>query len=152
MSKIDNQILNLIPHRPPMLLINRVLELGESHSIAEVDVNAGAAFFVKEKGVPAWIGIEYMGQTAALIAGYQQQRGLTGPHLGFLLGTRRYASRTEWFEPDSVLRVACNEIAVVGDSLANFSCVIKASAGSGEDKTLAEARLSVFRKKLEEKI
>ena len=64
-----------------------------------------STFFVKEKGVPAWIGIEYMGQTAALIAGYQQQRGLTGPHLGFLLGTRRYASRTEWFEPDRVLRV-----------------------------------------------
>lgn len=153
MSKIEHKILDLIPHRPPMLLINRVLELGESHSIAEVEVNTSASFFVKGKGVPAWIGIEYMGQTAALIAGYQQQRGLAGPHLGFLLGTRRYASRTEWFEPGSILRVACTEIAVVGDSLANFNCVIKTgSEDGGEENILAEARLSVFRKKVEDKL
>lgn len=134
-----------------MLLINRVLDLGESRSIAEIDVNANASFFVKGKGVPAWIGIEYMGQTAALIAGYQQQRGMVGPHLGFLLGTRRYASRTEWFEPGSILQVACNEIAVVGDSLANFSCVIKTgSEDGGDEKILAEARLSVFRKNVQD--
>lgn len=152
MNEIDSQILDLIPHRPPMLLINRVLELGGSCSLAEVYVSEQASFFVKGKGVPAWIGIEYMGQTAALIAGYQQQRGLVGPHLGFLLGTRRYVSRIEWFEPDSVLRVACNEIAAVGDSLANFHCVIKTGAkDGGEENILAEARLSVFRKKLQDK-
>ena len=151
MSEINNQILDLIPHRPPMLLINRVLELGGSHSLAEVNVNDNASFFIKGKGVPAWIGIEYMGQTAALIAGYQQQRGLVGPHLGFLLGTRRYTCQTAWFEPNSILRVACNEIAVVGDSLANFNCVIKTGAeDGGEERILAEARLSVLRKKLED--
>lgn len=144
-TDIDNQIYYLLPHRPPMLLINRVIELSQTHSLAEVIVDDQASFFVRDKGVPAWIGIEYMGQTAALAAGYQQQQGLVGPHLGFLLGTRKYTCQTEWFEPGAVLRIACSEVAVVGDSLANFHCVIK----TPKEKTLAEARLSVFRKKTE---
>src|SRR5690606_25202514 len=104
-GKYDPGLLDLIPHRPPMLFIDRVVELGTTFSRAEVDINETASFYIDGRGVPAWIGIEYMGQTAALIAGYQQRQGLVGPHLGFLLGTRRYTARTEWFEPGSVLQV-----------------------------------------------
>ncbi len=141
----DARILELIPHRPPMLLIDRLLELGPDHSAAQVDISPASAFFAVGQGVPGWIGVEYMGQTAALIAGYQLEQGLVEPHLGLLLGTRKYSAFTPWFAPGSSLRVSCRELAVVGQNLANFTCDIHDMTSGAH---LASARLTVYRRAL----
>ncbi len=141
-SRFDAKILEYLPHRPPMLLVNNIIEVSNTHAVARVLVDQEAPFFT-EQGVPASIGIEYMGQTAALIAGYQLEQGTTEPHLGFLLGTRAYATRLEYFPADSILHVECREKALVGDSLATFECII---AFAEEDEPIAKASLSVFRK------
>jgi predicted hotdog family 3-hydroxylacyl-ACP dehydratase len=143
---IDPRIYQLLPHREPMLLINRVIELGHNFSCAEVEINEASPFFMAGKGVPSWIGVEYMGQTAALIAGYQLEQGTVAPHLGLLLGTRKYDAFVPWFCDGDVLQVSCTEIAVVGDSLANFQCDI---TNLRTNRPCASAKLSVFRKPLE---
>jgi predicted hotdog family 3-hydroxylacyl-ACP dehydratase len=143
----DPRIYELIPHREPMLLIDRVVELGENFSVAEITISETSSFFESGKGVPAWIGVEYMGQTAALIAGYQLQQGTVTPHLGLLLGTRKYQAYVPWFQQGDILQIRCSEIAVVGNQLANFLCEIFRLS----DHTLcASAKLSVFRKPLDE--
>lgn len=144
-SRFDSQIFDLLPHRPPMLLINKVSELSATQSSAEVIVDKEAPF-CGENGVPAWVGIEYMGQTAALIAGYQLQQGLAEPHLGFLLGTRRFQAEVSHFSIGTVLIVSCMEKALVGDSLATFDCEIREQSSG---TLLATASLSVFRKALD---
>lgn len=144
---IDARIYDLIPHREPMLLIHRVAELGATFSSAEIDINETSSFFITGKGVPAWIGVEYMGQTAALIAGYQLQQGTVAPHLGLLLGTRKYEAFVPFFCAGDVLQVRCSEVAVVGDSLANFHCEI---INLRDQRLYASAKLSVFRKPLHE--
>src|SRR5690606_3578638 len=104
------------------------------------------SFFIPGKGVPSWIGVEYMGQTAALIAGYQLQQGEVEPHLGLLLGTRKYTAGRPWFPVASCLTVTCNQVAVVGQNLATFQCEIH------DRQTLelyASAKLSVYRRPLE---
>jgi len=93
-----------------------------------------------------WVGLEYMGQTAALIAGYQLEQGMTEPHLGFLLGTRNYSVTTSGFEAGVILEVVCKEKAVVGDGLATFDCSIFIQ---GQDAAVAKAGLTVFRRKVE---
>ncbi|MBX2849937.1 MAG: hypothetical protein KTR16_16550 [Acidiferrobacterales bacterium] len=144
-AAVDPEILELIPHRPPMLLINKISALDQNSSQAIVTIDANAPF-VESQGVPSWIGLEYMGQTAALIAGYQLREGLTQPHLGFLLGTRNYRAEQAYFNIDSELLVSCQEAALVGDSLATFDCTIQ----SRDDmQILATANLSVFRKPIE---
>ena len=136
---------SLIPHREPMLLISKVLELGGNFSAAEVIVSSSSSFFQLGKGVPNWVGVEYMGQTAALIAGYQLQSGTVAPHVGLLLGTRKYEAFVPWFTEGVRLRVSCNEVAVVGQELATFMCEIH-NQETGD--CYARAKLSVFRKAL----
>ena len=81
--RFDSEILELIPHRPPMLLINHIGKIAINESVAFVLIDEQTPFYEPELGVPAWIGLEYMGQTAALIAGFQQKKGMIPEHLGF---------------------------------------------------------------------
>ena len=141
----DPQLYDLIPHREPMLLIDRVVHVAAESAVAEVEIHSQASFFESGKGVPAWIGLEYMGQTAALIAGHQLRKGLTQPHLGFLLGTRQYVMNTSWFCDGDTLRVECVQVAVTGQHLAQFQCTV-----SRAGEALATAKLSVYRKPLQQ--
>jgi len=143
LERFNSELFELIPHRPPMLLINDIIEINQSSSSSLIYVDSDAPFFEKSRGVPSYIGLEYMGQTAALIAGYQLKHGLVEPHLGFLLGTRAYKSDVDYFIEDKILVVECKEKAVVGDSLATFDCCIYYQH---DDSILATANLSVFRK------
>lgn len=145
-ARFDPRLFDLIPHRPPMLLINNVLEVNDTSSSARVIVDEHASFFEAKKGVPAWIGLEYMGQTAALIAGHQLQLGKVGPHLGFLLGTRSFKVSCDYFAPGSY-KVCCAEKALVGDELATFTCSIETEPDdAGDPLCLATASLSVLRR------
>jgi len=142
-ERFNAELFELLPHRQPMLLINDIVNVDQSTSSAITYIDAEAPFFEKGKGVPAYIGLEYMGQTAALIAGYQLKHDLVDPHLGFLLGTRSFKSTVDYFEVDGTLIIECKEKAVVGDSLATFDCKIRYQEN---DVVLAAANLSVFRK------
>lgn len=142
-ERFDREILELIPHRPPMLLINRLETVSGDSSSAVVLIDEESPFFQSGSGVPAWIGLEYMGQTAALIAGYQLREGLIKPHLGFLLGCRHYHAHQDYFRPATSLLVNCTQGASVGESLATFNCTIQET---GTKQELARASLSVFRK------
>ena len=147
-QRYDERIFELIPHRPPMLLINAIEGVTESASSALVYIDSDAPFYEPGVGVPAWIGLEYMGQTAALIAGYQLQQGLVSPHLGFLLGTRSFKAHSACFT-DGVLKVSCQQQALVGEGLATFKCIIENYAGDGIiGQCVAEANLSVFRREI----
>lgn len=145
-SRFDPDIFDLIPHREPMLLINKIVDLSATRSETLVLIDQHTPF-IGENGVPAWIGLEYMGQTSALIAGYQERAGLCEPHLGFLMGSRKYSSHVDYFAPPKTLRVVCQEGVLVGTSLANFNCTISEAES---DTILAEASLSVFRRPLNE--
>jgi len=144
-GRFDPQILDLIPHREPMLLINKLHSVSSQASQATVIIDEHTPFFKGGYGVPAWIGLEYMGQTSALIAGYQHREGLLEPHMGFLMGSRKFVSHVPYFKANENLVVRCNEAALVGDSLATFNCTISVE-DSGQD--LATAMLSVFRRPL----
>jgi len=144
-DRYDSEVLQLIPHRPPMLLINKIVSLSSTTSQALVLMDEQTPFYHKGKGVPSWIGLEYMGQSAALIAGFQQREGTSQPHLGFLIGSRKYRAELDYFDLTDNLLVSCEEAALVGESLATFSCTITAQES---EHTVAHAMLSVFRKPL----
>lgn len=145
-ARFEPKILELIPHRPPMLLINKILSLSDKTSSAEVIIDQQTPFFETNSGVPAAIGIEFMGQTAALIAGHQALNNPAEAKLGFLLGTRKYQSTVAYFKEDTVLEVSCIEGAMVGETLASFNCEIRYKDSS---EIIATASLSVLRKPAE---
>ena len=141
--RFDPEILELIPHRPPMLLINKILSVDSKKSSAEVFIDQETPFFEKDLGVPACIGLEFMGQTAALIAGHEVKNEPSEAKLGFLLGTRKYQSTTAYFKENSALEIECTEGAMVGETLASFNCEIRYK---NNPEIIATASLSVLRK------
>ena len=142
----------LLPHRPPMLLLSQVIHVSDESAMAMTSINARSLFFVSDKGIPSWVGLEFMGQTAALIAGYQQQQGQLPPHTGFLLGSRAYKSTQAWFPPEQHYVVHCQQDALLGEQLASFRCVIHECEDEPPQDTteltgtaVASALLTVYR-------
>ena len=131
------QIADLVPHSGSMSLLTRVTAYGEQWLEAEVEIHSDS-MFVEEKGVPAWIGVEYLAQAIAAYAGLQQRQQSKTPKLGFLLGTRRYQCNTDWFAIGQTLsiRVECEMQAENG--LHVFTCQL-----TGEQAT-ASANLNVY--------
>lgn len=127
-----------IPHRGAMRLIDRLIEAGEEHAVAEVDVPA-EGLFVREGGVPAWVGIEYMAQTISAWAGARALRTGGTPRLGFLLGTRRYDAQCASFPCGTTLRIEARCELMGSNGLGQFDCRIVRDGAA-----VAAARLSVF--------
>lgn len=127
MSAYD--VLDLIPHRPPMVLIDDILEAGDEHVLSRVTVGAGKPF-VTASGLPAWAGIELMAQTIAAYAGVMARRRNRPVKLGFLLGTRRYESDCSEFPVGCELRVRVEKVLFDDSGLGVFDCRIDSEAGS----------------------
>lgn len=141
-SASRDRLYQLLPHRPPMLLLDEIAEVSNNCASAFVDVGKDCSFYVEGYGVPAWVAVEYMGQTAALIAGWQLEQGLVEPHVGFLLGTRKLSAAQQWLKAGDRYRVQCQETATVAGNLANFDCRVESMSGS----LIVRCKLSVFRK------
>ncbi len=56
-------IADLLPHAPPAILLDRVLEWDEGMVEAVVNIKPGIPFYIDGYGVPAHVGLEYMAQS-----------------------------------------------------------------------------------------
>lgn len=124
----------LIPHRPPMQLIDRVIAAGTSRLLASAELGAGAPFR-SDLGVPACIGLEYLGQSAAAFFSVQAlvsvQRGsgdnddITSPRPGMLIASRNYRCCEGYFPPETHLLIDLALNSTVSNSgLVKFSGAI----------------------------
>ena len=126
----------LLPHDPPMVLLDRVISCEDSSLVAEVVVTPESVF-CGEAGVPGWVGIEYMAQSVAAHAGALARERGDDPAIGYLLGTRSYKSAVSVFPIGAVLTIAIEPLfAEMG--LGAFACRID----MGE--TVAEATINVY--------
>ncbi|MFH2094893.1 MAG: bifunctional UDP-3-O-[3-hydroxymyristoyl] N-acetylglucosamine deacetylase/3-hydroxyacyl-ACP dehydratase, partial [Bacteroidota bacterium] len=66
-----NQIMKLLPHRPPFLLVDKVIEMNETSVIGVKNVTMNEAFFVghfpEEPVMPGVLQIEAMAQVCAIL-------------------------------------------------------------------------------------
>lgn len=98
-------VIDLIPHRAPMLLLDRVIDSGPEHLIGEMQVSADKAFVDADGNFPAWAGIELLAQAVAAYGGLQARANNRAVQVGFLLGTRRYEAECPSFAAGSLLQV-----------------------------------------------
>ena len=67
-----NQIMKILPHRPPFLLIDRILEMGQDYVVGMKNVTMNEAYFVghfpEEPVMPGVLQIEAMAQTGGILA------------------------------------------------------------------------------------
>jgi predicted hotdog family 3-hydroxylacyl-ACP dehydratase len=127
----------LLPHARPMILIDRAIDIGANYLVAEVDINERTLFAESGRGVPTWVGIEYLAQSIAAWAGYGARSKGGLPQFGFLLGTRRYQAATPYFDFGTTLTVRV-ELQFQDQGLGVFNGSIVT------DHTLVEASVNVY--------
>jgi predicted hotdog family 3-hydroxylacyl-ACP dehydratase len=132
-------IAELVPHAAPMLLLDRVVEAGTDRLVSEVTIRADALFCDGER-VGAWVGIEYMAQTIAAMAGWRARLNGWPVRIGFLLGTRKYISHVSAFSVGDCLRIEAVREVEADTGIGAVHCRIV----SRENHLLAEAMLTVF--------
>ena len=133
----------LIPHRPPMVLIDAVesFDAAAKRLVARVTIGENQLFCTSD-GVPNWVAIEYMAQTAAALVGLYDKVTAPGAPArpGLLLGTRRLDLKLDRFEMGKSYRITAENVFSDADA-ASFACSIEDEAGA----TVATASLNAYR-------
>ena len=131
---------DLIPHRPPMVLIDDIESIDlESSSLV-------ASFTAKEQWRGNWFALEYMAQTAAALAGAFDKAaddGGAAVRPGLLLGTRRLELGIAEFVPGVRYFVKAVREYADGGSAA-FACEIR-EAAKGSPSHGCTATLTAYR-------
>ena len=86
-----------IAHRPPMRFLDRIIAVDDKEAVAEIVVRADNPLFVPGRGLPAYAGLEMMAQTIGVVDEIRQKLQGLPPKIGFLLGCRRYRTRSAEF-------------------------------------------------------
>lgn len=111
---------NYLSHRPPMLLVSRVIEVTPERVVCETDAGAGGPLepHVDEEGVvPAEFLLEMMAQTIGVWAGVkrveEEASGVAGEPLaeiGLLLSVRQAVFNAVAVEPRGVLEIRMDKL------------------------------------------
>lgn len=131
-------IAELLPHRDSAVLLEAVLENDADSIRARTRIGADHPYLVPGKGVPVWVGIELMAQAVAAHAGLTARREHKPPRKGMLLGTRRFESRTAYFQEGAELEVRA--VREFGDNGGIAACACAILSGG---ETLATATLII---------
>ncbi len=115
---------DLLVHRPPMLLLDAVLDHRQDGILALTRVDAGAWYADADGAMPAWFGLELMAQAIAAYAGLEKRARGGEPRLGYLLGTRAYACTLPAFPAGSELEVHARLKYLDDSGLSAFACGI----------------------------
>jgi predicted hotdog family 3-hydroxylacyl-ACP dehydratase len=132
----------LLPHEGRMLLLDEVIDVGPEHVTCTVAIRRDTMFCDGVNGVPSWVGLEYMAQTASTYSGIDEARARVRPTIGLLLGSRRYQTEVPYFAIGSQLRVHADLLLRDENDLVAFSCTI---ADGG--RVLARADVKAYRPK-----
>jgi predicted hotdog family 3-hydroxylacyl-ACP dehydratase len=139
LDPIYPDVVDLLPHKPPMVLLDRVVMVEALRAATAVKIRPGIPFF-RDGGVSSLAGIEYMAQTVAILSGWSDRGKGIAPKLGFLLSVREYESELAVFPDGANLRVEVVHSWGEGEMLRFEGKIIDADSS----REIAHAVLNVF--------
>ena len=117
-----------MPHRPPMLLLDTLLDHGEEEVVCDKTFRE-ADPFVEGGAVTALVAVELFAQAAAAHFGYSgYARGGT-PASGALLGARRIDLMVPSYAVGERLLVRARQVGVMPPA-AQYECTIEGASGA----------------------
>ena len=125
-------------HEPPMVLLEQVAEVGSDSARCTCLVDSENPFFISDLGVPGWIGVEFMAQCIAVMAGARAVISGDPLPVGLLLGTMHYRCAVNAFDSRERYTASCRTLLRETDGLGSFDCAISTDSGN-----IASARLTV---------
>ncbi len=136
----------ILPHEGRMLLLDELLEQHDDGIVTALTIRADSVLCDGVNGVPAWVGMEYMAQTACSYSGVYEARAGKTPSISLLLGTRSYKAKVPVFPLGARLLVSAQLLMRDDDDLAVFQCSIRdaqtgAELASGDIKAIRPANL-----------
>ncbi len=137
----DYNIVDLLPHDPPMVLLDRYVSSNETELRAQVNITADSQFYDAKGGVPAYVGIEYIAQAVSAFNGLQDKEAGKKVQPGFLLGSRKVELFTDYFALGSVLDIQVTTSFNDGE-MAVFDGLV-----SHQGAVLVKARINAFQPK-----
>jgi predicted hotdog family 3-hydroxylacyl-ACP dehydratase len=138
MRNCSYAVADLLPHTPPMVLLDEVLGWEQGQISTTLTIRPGIPFFMDDTGVPSYVGLEYMAQACGAYAGLEGLSFGRPVRLGFLLGTRSYHASVDWFVPGERLIININEI-FRQELMGVFDCRITCN-----DIEVASAQLNLY--------
>lgn len=130
-------IAQLMPHRGPMVLLERMLSWSPGQTECGMQVRAGTRF-VEEDGLRAPFTIEHMAQSVAACLGYEAYLGGRGVRVGMIVSCRTFYAHMPSASVGDELVVKANRERG-NESLSHFDCEVR------KDKALfATASLTLF--------
>ena len=129
-----------LPHRPPMRLVERLVSESPQTTVTEARVTEDNVFYDPALGgVPSWVGLEYLAQTAAVWLGLDCQRHSRPVQPAFLVSSRSFDAEQPVFALGETLRISVIPNLIDGPLVA-FSGHIHDHQGA----LLVEAMFSAF--------
>lgn len=122
-----------------MLLVDRLVAFSEESAECEFCISSDNSFYVKDCGVPSYVGIEYMAQCIAVHAGVRAHLERRPPPIGFLLGSRSLELFDDYLVERRVYFTECRQLIRGENGMGSFDCKI-----ASEGQLIASARLAVL--------
>jgi predicted hotdog family 3-hydroxylacyl-ACP dehydratase len=136
--KIDVE--ELLPHSGDMVLIDQMVDYGDDYGVSRVTVKPDDKFFEEAiNGIHSTIGLEWMAQTIAAIAGIEALSNHRPVQVGFLLGSRKYEPSKSIFSLGEEYIIHVKQLYREENGLGAFQCTIHEG-----DNLIADAKLNVF--------
>ncbi|MCP4446861.1 MAG: 3-hydroxylacyl-ACP dehydratase [Myxococcales bacterium] len=130
-------IASVIPHKPPMVLLDAIVDLGEMRIVTSVRIGPDS-MFLRDGKVRSIVAIEYMAQTVAAYAGMQRHSLGAPPKVGYIIGVPLMQLKTDSFQLGDTLQVHAEHLWGEGE-LGRIACRITRS-----EIEVASATLSVY--------
>lgn len=139
---VELSLEQVIPHQPPMRLIDRIIHVDHEQAVCEASMTADHLFYDGDiNGIYAWIGLELMAQTAAVFS-YKKAEHQT-QKIAYLMSIRQLNTTVSYFPIDSVLTVIATNVAFE-QGIAVFDCCIQI-----HQEIVTTAKLSVYQPEAE---
>src|SRR3954465_13444410 len=136
---ISYRVEELVPHRGSLCLLDSIDDYGNDWLRASVTTRPATAF-ATEAGIPGWVGIQYMAQTAAAFGGIEQVQRGQRPSIGLLIGSRYYRSMVDVIPFGTRLTVLATLALRDAEDFAAYDCTVDAAGAN-----LAECTLKAYR-------
>jgi predicted hotdog family 3-hydroxylacyl-ACP dehydratase len=127
----------LVPHREPMVLLDRVVAWSPGHVECAMRVRSDTRF-VDDGILPTPFMIEHMAQSVAVCLGYEAYMGGRGVRVGMIVSCRAFRAHSESASAGDDLMVHANKERG-NETLSHFHCEVRS-----EDEVLADATLTLF--------
>jgi predicted hotdog family 3-hydroxylacyl-ACP dehydratase len=130
-------ISELVPQKPPMLLLDHVVTFGDDRVTCSATPSEDSIFFTDGQ-IPAVLTLEYMAQAVATYVGLTRHGEGGKPKIGYIISARNFEVCTDHLALGQELTIQA-QMSWSDDVTAKFDCQV-----SQGERQLASTQLTVF--------